>query len=84
MFNETNKAQRILGISNEAASNIIGNISVEIKEVNERILADLNQELFDKVYGEGTFKKEKELKLKIAEGIEKQLEQQSEQLSTIT
>ena len=79
MFNETNKAQRILGISNEAASNIIGNISVEIKEVNERILADLNQELFDKVYEAGTVKSEKELKLKIAEGIEKQLEQQSEQ-----
>ena len=79
MFDEVDKAQRILGIGNEAASNIKGEILLEIKEVNERILADLNQELFDKVYDPGTVKNEKELRLKIANGIENQLEQQSEQ-----
>lgn len=79
MFDEVDKAQRILGIGNEAASNIKGEILLEIKEVNERILADLNQELFDKVYDPGTVKNEKELRFKIANGIENQLEQQSEQ-----
>ena len=79
MFDEVDKAQRILGIGNEAASNIKGEILLEIKEVNERILADLNQELFDKVYDPGTVNNEKELRLKIANGIENQLEQQSEQ-----
>jgi len=79
LFDETEKAQQLLGISKEAVSNLKGEIIIEIKEVNERILADLNQELFDKIYKPGTVKSEKELKLKIAEGIEKQLEQQSEQ-----
>ncbi|MDG2371893.1 MAG: trigger factor [Flavobacteriaceae bacterium] len=79
LFDETNKAHQFLGISKEAVSNLKGEIIIEIKEVNERILADLNQELFDKIYKPGTVKSEKELKLKIADGIEKQLEQQSEQ-----
>jgi trigger factor len=79
LLEEVNKAQSILGINNEAALNLNGKVSVEIKEVNERILADLNQELFDKIYEPGSVKSEKDLKLKIAEGIEKQLEQQSEQ-----
>jgi trigger factor len=79
LLEEVNKAQSILGINNEAALNLNGKVSVEIKEVNERILADLNQELFDKIYEPGSVKSEKDLKSKIAEGIEKQLEQQSEQ-----
>lgn len=79
ILEEENKAQSILGINNEAALNLNGKVSVEIKEVNERILADLNQELFDKIYEPGSVKSKKDLKLKIAEGIEKQLEQQSEQ-----
>ena len=79
LFDETNKAHQFLGISKEAVSNLKGEIIIEIKEVNERILADLNQELFDKIYKPGTVKSEKEINLKIADGIEKQLEQQSEQ-----
>ena len=79
LFEDSEKNQRILGISKEAVLNLNGKISIEIKEVNERILADLNQKLYDKIHEPGTVKSEKELKLKIAEGIEKQLEQQSEQ-----
>tara|TARA_B110000444_G_C18851482_1_gene606017 strand:- start:10213 stop:11538 length:1326 start_codon:yes stop_codon:yes gene_type:complete len=79
LFNEMNKAKQILGINDESFASLNGEVSIEIKEVNERILAELNQELFDKIYEPGTVKSEKDLKLKIAEGIEKQLEQQSEQ-----
>ena len=79
LFEDSEKNQRILGISKEAVLNLNGKISIEIKEVNERILADLNQKLYDKIHEPGTVKSEKELKLKIAEGIERQLEQQSEQ-----
>ena len=79
LFEDSEKNQRILGISKEAVLNLNGKISIDIKEVNERILADLNQKLYDKIHEPGTVKSEKELKLKIAEGIERQLEQQSEQ-----
>ena len=79
LFKEPEKAKRLLGVSKDAVSDFIGEVSIEIKEINERILADLNQELFDKIHKPGTVKSEKEFKLKIAEGIEKQLEQQSDQ-----
>ena len=79
LFIDSKKTRRILGIAEDKVSILTGDVSIEIKEVNERILADLNQELFDKIYKSGTIKSVKEFKLKIAEGIEKQVEQQSDQ-----
>ena len=79
LFIDSKKTKRILGIAEDKMSILTGDVSIEIKEVNERILADLNQELFDKIYKSGTIKSVKEFKLKIAEGIEKQVEQQSDQ-----
>ncbi len=79
LFIDSKKTIRILGIAEDKVSILTGDVSIEIKEVNERILADLNQELFDKIYKSGTIKSVKEFKLKIAEGIEKQVEQQSDQ-----
>ena len=79
LFIDSKKTRRILGIAEDKVSILTGDVSIEIKEVNERILADLNQELFEKIYKSGTIKSVKEFKLKIAEGIEKQVEQQSDQ-----
>ena len=79
LFVDSKKTRSILGIAEDKVSILTGEILIEIKEVNERILADLNQELFDKIYISGTIKSVKEFKLKIAEGIEKQVEQQSDQ-----
>lgn len=79
LFIDPKKTRSILGIAEDKVSILTGDISIEIKEVNERLLADLNQELFDKIYKSGTIKSVKEFKLKIAEGIEKQVEQQSDQ-----
>ena len=79
LFIDSKKTRRILGIAEDKVSILTGDVSIEIKEVNERILADLNQELFDKIYKSGKIKSVKEFKLKIAEGIEKQVEQQSDQ-----
>ena len=86
LFNDPQKAKQVFGINKPDMSELKGEISIEIKEVNERILSELNKELFDKIYKSGSVKTKKEMKLKIAEGIEKQLEQQSDQklLSDIT
>jgi trigger factor len=79
LFKDSLKAKQILSLNDKDLSKLDGEIQIEIKEVNERILSELNQELFDKIYEPGSVKSKKEMKLKIAEGIEKQLEQQSDQ-----
>lgn len=79
LFVDIERTQRILGINNEVAKDIKGLISVEINEVNQRVLAQINQDLFDKLYKKENVKSEKELREIISRGIEKQLEQQSDQ-----
>ena len=79
LFTEPRVAQRYLGISKEKAEELSGEVSITLKEINERILAPLNQELFDKVYEAGTVTSESEMRDKVRESIEKQFEQQSDQ-----
>ena len=79
LFKGDATAARLLGVAEDKLKEIEGDIAIEIKEINERELAELNQELFDKLFGPGTVKSEAEMKEKIKEGIEKQFQQQSEQ-----
>ena len=50
----------------------IGDFSYQITEISRYVKAEVNQELFDQVYGEGTVKDEKEFREKIAEGLKAQ------------
>ena len=79
LFKDESTATRILGVSVDKLKEIEGEISFDIKEINQRILAEMNQEFFDKIYGPDTVKSEKEMRSKITESIEKQFEQQSDQ-----
>ena len=54
-------------------------VTLTIEEVNKREMAALNQELFDKLFGEGVVTSEKELKEKIKEDAERQFAQQGDQ-----
>ena len=79
LFKDEATATRILSVSTDKLKEIEGEISFDIKEINERVLAEMNQEFFDKIYGPDAVKSEEEMKAKITEGIEKQFEQQSDQ-----
>ena len=79
LFKDEPTATRILSVSVDKLKEIVGDISFDIKEINERVLAEMNQEFFDKIYGPNRVKSEEEMRLKIIEGIEKQFEQQSDQ-----
>ena len=78
-FKEESKAVQILRIDNDKFQSLSGDFSVEIKEINERVLAVLDKELFDKLYTPDTVKNEKELKEKIREGLQAQLAPQADQ-----
>ena len=54
-------------------------VTFEITEINKRELAELDQELFDKLFGKDVVKSVTELKEKIKEDAEKQFAQQADQ-----
>ncbi|NOU58807.1 trigger factor [Marinifilum caeruleilacunae] len=70
--NKTDLAS-MLNIAKEEAENLDADFQFTITEINKFVNAELNQELFDKVFGEGTVSSEEEFKAKIKEDIEKQL-----------
>jgi len=78
-FADAAAAQQLLKIHAEQAEGLTGDLQVEIKEVNLRELAELNQELFDKLYAPGTVTSEAELREKVEEGLQKQFEPQADQ-----
>lgn len=79
LFKEDYLLSAALGIDREKAEKLSIEVEFTIEEINERELAELNQELFDKIFGEGKVSSEKELKAKIKEDSEKQFEQQADQ-----
>ena len=70
--NKTDLAS-MLNISKEEAETLDADFQFTITEINKFVNAELNQELFDKVFGEGTVSSEEEFKNRIKEDIEKQL-----------
>lgn len=53
-------------------------IEVKVKDFHGLNLAELNQELFDKVYGEGTIKSEEELKEKVKAELDEYFQQNAD------
>lgn len=66
----------LLKVEKEEAENITSDFSFEIKEVTRHKEADLNQELFDKVFGEGVVTTEEEFRAKVKEILTEQFEPQ--------
>jgi trigger factor len=80
LFKEDELLKRLLSLDDDKLKELKdSNITLEIKEINERIPAELNQELFDKLYAPGTVTSEKELKDRIKEDLQKQFEPQADQ-----
>ena len=79
LFKEDYLLSSSLGIAKEKADKLNTEVTFSIHEINERELAVLDQELFDKLFGEGEVKSEAEMKEKIKTDSEKQFEQQSDQ-----
>lgn len=79
LFKEDYLLSAALGIDREKAEKLAIDVEFTIDEINEREAAELNQELFDKLFGKDEVSSEKELKEKIKEDSEKQFEQQADQ-----
>lgn len=79
LFKESNDLVTYLKVSKEKAEGLEVEVSFTISEINKRELADLDQELFDKLFGEGKIASVTELKERIKTDSEKQFLQQADQ-----
>ena len=78
-FKDNTKAENIFQFPTEKIKTLSGEVELEIKEINQRDLAEMNQEFFDKIFGKDKIKSISEMKQKMSKEIEKDLERQSEQ-----
>ena len=79
LFNDNHDLIQVLGISHDRAKDIDIEVNLNIDEINYKEPADLDQELFDKIYGKDVIKSVTELRKKISDDIEKQFVNQTDQ-----
>ncbi|BAU55176.1 trigger factor [Mucilaginibacter gotjawali] len=76
--NDAAKIAGLLKIDEETAADLKSNFQLTVKNVNRLEESDLNQEFFDKLFGEGTVSNEEEFRAKITEEIEGMMAQDAE------
>ncbi|MBB6126864.1 trigger factor [Mucilaginibacter lappiensis] len=76
--NEAPKVAALLKIEEDEAAELKSKFQLTVKNVNRLEESDLNQEFFDKLFGEGTVTTEAEFTAKITEEIETMMVQDSE------
>lgn len=86
LFEDDHKLQHLLGVSHDEAHHLDITVKFTVEEINKTEPAELDQELFDKLFPDGSVKTVSELKEKIKEDAEKQFQQQADQqlLNAIT
>ena len=79
LFNDSHDLMTYLKVSHNDAHDLKVDVQFTISEINNRVLADLDQDLFDKLFAKGEVTTVTELKDKIKTDSEKQFQQQSDQ-----
>ncbi len=79
IFKEDYELSRNLKIELEKAKKFKSEILIKIEEINQREMADLDQDLFDKVFGKNSVKSVTEMKNKLSEDFVKQFQTQIDQ-----
>jgi len=79
LFNDDHDLMTFLKVAHDDTHGLVIDVNFTITEINGRELADLDQELFDKLFGKEGVTSVTELKDKIKEDSEKQFSQQGDQ-----
>jgi len=79
LFNNDHDLMTFLKVAHEDAHGLEVEVTFTVTEINTRELANLDQELFDKLFGKDAVTSVDELKEKIKEDSEKQFAQQGDQ-----
>lgn len=86
LFEDDHDLMNNLKVEHDKAHDLDIEVEFTVSEINKRELADLDQELFDKLFGKDEVKSVTDLKEKIKEDAAKQFKQQADQqlLNNIT
>lgn len=68
----------LLGITKEEAENVRADFSFQITEITRYVPAELTQEFFDQVFGEGNVKSEEEFRGRVREQLQQQFSRDSD------
>ncbi|TRW21897.1 trigger factor [Flavobacterium zepuense] len=79
LFDDDHKLMDYLKVGHDDVHGLDIEVNFTIEEVNTTEKAELNQELFDKLFGEGVVTSLEDLKAKIKEDAEQQFAQQADQ-----
>ncbi|WP_055446861.1 trigger factor [Lacinutrix mariniflava] len=79
LYEDDHELMHALKLEHDKAHGLDIEVAFEVTEINKREPAELDQELFDKLFGKDNVKTVSELKEKIKEDAEKQFIQQSDQ-----
>ncbi len=79
LYDDEHELMHALKLGKDDVDGLDIEVTFTITEINKRELADLDQELFDKLFGKDTVKTVTELRDKIKEDAEKQFVQQADQ-----
>lgn len=79
LFDDDHKLMDVLGVGHDVVHGLDTQVTFTIDEVVGYEPAELNQELFDRLFGAGVVNSVEELKAKIKEDAEKQFAQQADQ-----
>lgn len=82
-FENETEISSLLKIKKEEVKDIATDFQLEITEITRYSHSEINQELFDKAFGEGNIKSEEEFRTKITEEIKKNLKADSEYKFTL-
>ena len=79
LFEDAHQLMDVMKIAHDEVHTIAVDVDFTIEAINTTELAELNQELFDKLFGAGNVASLEELKAKIKEDAEAQFAQQADQ-----
>lgn len=79
LFEDAHRLEHLLGVSHDEIHDLDITLSLTVEEVTKTTPADLDKELFDKLFADGSISSTTELREKIKEDSEKQFKQQGDQ-----
>ncbi len=79
LFEDDHQLMDVMKVSHDDVHGLAVDVDFTIEAINGTDLAELNQELFDKLFGDGSVASVEDLKAKIKEDAEKQFAQQADQ-----